>query len=112
MQLKTLYLHNFRNYAEAEIHFGPRLNIICGDNAAGKTNLLEAVYLLSTGRSFRTQHLSELIREGEPFFYLEAEILQHGAIQTIKLSFDGGHKRLQLNASTHSSFNHLLGTVP
>ena len=110
--LKTLYLRNFRNYEEATTTFNSRLNFIWGDNAEGKTNLLEAIYLLSTGRSFRTQHLSELIRTGESFFYLEGECIEQGISQTIKLSFDGKNKRLQLNASTHSSFNPLLGTLP
>ncbi len=110
--LKHLYLRNFRNYAEAEIRFAPRLNLIWGDNAQGKTNLLEAIYLLSTGCSFRTGHLSELIREGQPLFYLEAEIVQNQIAQSIKLSFDGQNKRLQLNATTHASFNPLLGSLP
>ena len=112
MYLKTLYLRHFRNYDEAEVSFGPRLNAICGDNAQGKTNLLEAIALVSTGRSFRTQHLSELIQEGHPFFYLEAEIVRDGVAQTAKLSFDGQNRRLQLNANTFATFNPLLGTLP
>ncbi|HEX2583326.1 MAG TPA: AAA family ATPase, partial [Chlamydiales bacterium] len=54
MHLKSLYLRNFRNYAEMEIQFSPRINLLYGDNAQGKTNLLEAIYLIATGRSFRT----------------------------------------------------------
>jgi DNA replication and repair protein RecF len=110
--LKQLYLRNFRNYKEAEVRFTPGINAIWGDNAQGKTNLLEAISLLSMGRSFRTQHLSELILEGESFFYLEAEFVQNRVAQSIKLSFDGQNKRLQLNATTYSSFNPLLGMLP
>jgi DNA replication and repair protein RecF len=110
--LKNLYLRNFRNYAEAEVHFSPRLNIFYGDNAQGKTNLLEAIYLIATGRSFRTQNLGELIRMGEPFFYLQAEIVRDGVNQIVKLSFDGQSRTLQLDATSHSSFHPLLGLLP
>ena len=112
MLLKALYLRNFRNFAEQEISFAPGLNLIWGDNAQGKTNLLEAISLFSTGRSFRSQHLAELIREGESFFYLEAQIVQNNVLQSVKISFDGQNKRLQLNASSYASFNPLLGTLP
>ena len=112
MHLASLYLRNFRNYREAEVHFDSKCNLLWGDNAQGKTNLLEAIYLLSTGRSFRTQRLSELIYEGESLFYLEAELIQNGVRQQIKLSFDGENKRLQLNASPHNWLTPLLGTMP
>ena len=112
MYLKSLYLRNFRNYAEAEIRFSPRLNILYGDNAQGKTNLLEAIYLFSTGRSFRTQHLSELVKSGESFFHLEAEIFRDNVLQKIQLTFDGQTKRLQMNANTYASFHPLLGILP
>ena len=110
--LKQLYLRNFRNFKEAEIRFSPDLNIIWGDNAQGKTNLLEAISLLAIGRSFRSQHLAELIRESESFFYIEAVIAQNTISQSVKISFDGQNKRLQINGSTHSSFYPLLGTLP
>ncbi len=112
MQLKKLYLRNFRNYAEAEVEFSPRLNVFWGENAQGKTNLLEAIHLVSTGRSFRTQNLSELIRLGEPFFYIEAEILRDGVTQTLKLSFDGQTRRLLMDGNSYASFHPLLGTLP
>ncbi len=112
MHLKALYLRNFRNYSEAELYLNPRLNVFYGENAQGKTNLLEAIYLLATGRSFRTQHLSELIRLGESFFFLEAEIVKDGVTQTVKLSFDGQNKRLQIDANHSSSFYSLLGILP
>ncbi len=111
-QLKSLYLRNFRNFDQVEIAFSPGINIIWGNNAAGKTNLLEAISLLAMGRSFRTQHLSELIREGESFFFLAAEILLAQVTHSIKLNFDGQNKKLQIDSTTFSSFNPLLGTLP
>jgi DNA replication and repair protein RecF len=110
--LKSLYLRNFRNYAETEVQFGQRLNIIHGENAQGKTNLLEAIYFIATGRSFRTQHLTELIRADEPFFYLEAELLRDGVSQTVKISYDGQNRRLQIDGNSYNSFHPLLGALP
>lgn len=110
--LKTLYLRNFRNYIEAEAHLSPGLNVFYGDNAQGKTNLLEAIYLIATGRSFRTQHLSELIRSGEKFFFLEAEIVRDNVTQRIKVTFDGQNRHLQIDANSYSSFHPLLGILP
>ncbi len=112
VRLKALYLRNFRNYEEAEFHFGPKLNVIYGKNAQGKTNLLEAIYLVATGRSFRTQHLSELIRSGQTFFHLEARIEKDHVHQTIRLTFDGTQKQLQIDANRYSSFHPLLGILP
>lgn len=112
MQLQALYLRNFRNYQEAEVVFSPHLNAICGANAQGKTNLLEAIFLIATGRSFRTQHLSELVREKESFFYLEAQIFCDGVLQKAVLSFEGKTKHLQLNAHSFTTFAPLLGTLP
>ena len=112
MFLKNLYLRNFRNFTEAQVEFDPKCNVLHGDNAQGKTNLLEAIYLIATGRSFRTMKVEELIRHGQSFFYIEATVVRDMISQTIKLSFDGESRRLQTEANTYSSFHHLLGLLP
>jgi len=110
--LRRLYLHHFRNYTQAEFTFSPGVNWICGKNAQGKTNLLEAIYLLSTGRSFRTHILSQLIQKEAGFFYIEAEIEKEGVSQTLKVSFDGETKKVEINATSYSNFSSLLGLLP
>lgn len=65
MVLKSLLLKNFRNYTKAEFKFNPHTTIIIGPNAMGKTNILEAVYLLSTGKSFRTDKDKQILRFGQ-----------------------------------------------
>ena len=62
MIAKKITLRNFRNIEEAEITFDKGINVLLGDNAEGKTNLLEALYFISIGKSFRLQHLNELIK--------------------------------------------------
>jgi DNA replication and repair protein RecF len=95
-----------------EVEFSPKTNLFYGSNAQGKTNLLEAIFLMSTGRSFRTHHLSECIREKEPFFFVEAEFEKDGVLQTIKLSFDGQTKKMEHNQTTYAHFTNLLGLLP
>lgn len=65
MYIKKLDLINFRNYEDLSIDFDEKVNLIVGENAQGKTNLIEAVYLSSMGRSFRTSRDNEMIRFGE-----------------------------------------------
>jgi DNA replication and repair protein RecF len=110
--IRKLYLRNFRNYASLEVEFSPKVNLIKGNNAQGKTNLLEALFFLSTGRSFRTSQLADLIRWNEPFFYLEAEFIKDNILQTIKLSFDGQAKKMHYNNTEFSHFTNLLGMLP
>jgi len=65
MTVKSLRLRNFRNYGTQIVEFSDNLNILYGENAQGKTNILEAIFLCSTGRSHRTQKDAELIKFGE-----------------------------------------------
>lgn len=55
MQIKKIYLQGFRNYKDKFFDFKPQTTMIVGPNAAGKTNILEAVNLLATGESFRAK---------------------------------------------------------
>lgn len=65
MVLKNISLQNFRNYNKAEFNFNSKTTIIIGPNAIGKTNILEAIYLLSTGKSFRTDKYSQILKFGQ-----------------------------------------------
>ncbi|MBI2330385.1 DNA replication/repair protein RecF [Candidatus Daviesbacteria bacterium] len=71
MFLKKIYLTNFRNYSNLELNFDHRPTILVGNNAAGKSNLLEAIYLLSTTKSLRAQTEDELIETGREFLKVE-----------------------------------------
>lgn len=112
MNIEKLYLHHFRNYREEVFAFSPGVNLIRGENAQGKTNLLEALFLVGTGRSFRTPHLKELIHQEAPFFFVEAEFKKENIQQKVRLSFDGEIKKLETNHTTYSHFNPLLGLLP
>ena len=72
MHINTLMAENFRNYEKEFITLSPGINVFYGDNAQGKTNILEACYLFSHGRSHRTKYDTELIKFGENLFTLNA----------------------------------------
>ena len=98
MHIKTLRLSNFRNYSSAQLEFSPYTNVIYGNNAQGKTNILEAVYLFSQGRSHRARSDKELIRFGEEFAKLNLEFSDErrdysGQMQILK----NGRKAVSVN---------------
>ena len=81
MYIQKIELKDFRNYENLSLDFNPNVNLILGKNAQGKTNLLEAVYLTSMGKSFRTNRMSEIIRFHENY----AKVLVH----TVKDGMEG-----------------------
>jgi len=112
MFLKKLLLRNFRNYANAEVVFSPSVNLIQGENGQGKTNLLVAIHFISTGRSFRTNSLSDLILFGQSFFYLEAHFQKDGVSQSIKIYYDENARKIQYNDTVYPTLTSLLGILP
>ncbi len=112
MWLKRLALSNFRNHKNLNVEFCPGVNLIQGKNGLGKTNLLEALHLISTGRSFRTAHLSDLICHGAPAFHISAEFERDGIEQSLTMSFDGTARKLKINATKYSNFSNALGLLP
>jgi len=65
VQIKTIALQNFRNHRSTVLALGPGVNVLVGDNAQGKTNLLEAIYLTCVGKGFRTPRDREMVKFGE-----------------------------------------------
>ena len=84
MHLCELSLSGFRNYEELEFTAQPGVNLIVGDNAQGKTNLLEAIVYLGSGKSFRTQKSAELVRFGATFADLSARVRSEGREQSLR----------------------------
>ena len=114
MNLQELYLRDFRNYAEETVCFDPGVNLIVGDNAQGKTNLLEAVSFLGSGRSFRAQKTGELIRFGAEFAELSGKICAQERCQTLRWVLFPGSRPRQLwrNGAKKRSAGDIAGVLP
>lgn len=112
MELQKLKLTHFRSYRQEEAFFSPGLNCIEGANGSGKSNLLEAIHLISTGKSFRTHRLYDLIKHSEAGFELEANFIKDTISHSLKVSFDKDGRRIFYNQTAHTSFLPLLGILP
>ena len=77
MYIKEIILENFRNYKYEKIELNENTNIIFGDNAQGKTNILEAIFMLGLGKSFRTNKEKELIKENEKNSKIEIKFVKN-----------------------------------
>lgn len=93
MIVESINISNFRNYSSIHVEFSPGINILFGDNSSGKTNMLEAVFVLCLGRSHR--HVSEavLIKQGNEFYRIEGLILNNGQINNVAVASQKGGKR-------------------
>ena len=114
MKISRIALNGFRNYDFDTADFSPGTNVIYGENAQGKTNLLEAVYMLAMGRSFRTRFDRELIGFGCDSAEILAEVESHEREQTVRILLRNGvRKQITVNAvkKTASELGETLNVV-
>lgn len=109
--IKQLKLHQFRNYELASLDLSPKINIFIGENGQGKTNCLEAIALLISGKSFRTSFLKEMIRKEASFFKVYALFEKQGIEQKLQLHYSSSEKKLLYNSTSYSSFMPLIGLL-
>ena len=114
MRLNQLSLRDFRNYVNLSVEFAPGVNLIVGDNAQGKTNLLEAIAYLGSGKSFRTQRTGELVRFGGEFAELEGRVFSQEREQSLRwLLFSGQRPRgIYQNGVKKKSAGEIAGVLP
>ena len=94
MQLSEIHIRDFRNYETLSLDFSPEVNLIVGDNAQGKTNLIEAIGYLGSGKSFRAQKTSELVRIGADFADISGSVFSQERQQTLRwVLFPSGRQR-------------------
>ncbi len=96
MNLENIQLHNFRNYRSLNLEFDPGVNLLVGDNAQGKTNLLEAIGYLGSGKSFRTQKNGELVFLGEDFAEIKGCVFSQERQQELRWLLFSGQRPRQL----------------
>ncbi len=113
MHVCSLRLSHFRNYQSTEVEFHPQLNLLLGSNAQGKTNVLEAIYCLSTTRSFRAAVDDEMIQFGEEAAAIESVLQREEGQEQIRLEMRKSKpKTLLVNGKKQKKLSSLLGRLP
>jgi DNA replication and repair protein RecF len=112
MSLAELRIENLRCVEYAALEFSPQLNLIAGENGAGKTSILEAIFLVGRGRSFRTRSTERLIRHGSPSLTVFGRTDDSPPKQAgVEVAADGG-TRARINGENAQSLLELSGVLP
>ncbi len=113
MFIKELHLTNFRNYARMSLHFQPGIYVIQGENGQGKSNLLEAIYSLCFGRSFRNFQENDLVRWKNQYYYLQGIIHTQQRFYQLEVGYEAAKKRkvVKVNGKAGKSLG-LAGKCP
>lgn len=111
MVLRQLSLTSFRNFAQESIRPGPAFNIVWGDNAQGKTSLLEAIFLLGYLRSFRSNRSEELIRRGDRQAVVAAEINRLGVEHRLALGLTTNERQCRIDGQGPTSSAEFIGRL-
>ena len=114
MHLTDIYLRSFRNYDEVTVAFEPGVNLIVGDNAQGKTNLLEAISYMDSGKSFRAQKTSEMIRFGADFAEIKGSVYAQERKQELRWVLFSSSRPRQIwrNGAKKKTTAEIAGVLP
>ena len=107
MKVSELSFEKYRNLTDSSIAPSDKVNVIYGENANGKTNLLEAIWLFCGGHSFRGSKENEMIRFGESFFKIGMKFFSQEREQEAEIIFDKGRKLIRINGVDKSSSSYL-----
>ena len=110
MFIKNIKVENFRNYENEVIEFNKNINIIYGNNAQGKTNILEAIFFSALGKSFRTSKEKQVIMKEKDFFKIHTEFQKKDREGTVDL-FLGNDKSISVNGIKLNKLSELLGNI-
>jgi DNA replication and repair protein RecF len=110
MHLAHLRLRDFRNYTRLDVDFAPGFHLLLGDNAQGKTNILEAIYLIATLRSFRGVGGAQMVRHGQKGYFIGANVVGQGG-HDIKMYWSSRERSLSLDGRPVRRLTDYLGVV-
>ncbi|MBQ0017340.1 MAG: DNA replication/repair protein RecF, partial [Clostridiales bacterium] len=112
MEIKSVKLNNYRNYTEEKVYFSPKLNVLLGKNAQGKTNLLEAIYFCSIAKSPRTKKETDLIKWEKDGANILLEFNTKAGEKKIEIAFKKkGKKIVKLNKINILKIADLIGAI-
>jgi DNA replication and repair protein RecF len=110
MHLAHLRLRDFRNYARLDANFAPGFQVLLGDNAQGKTNILEAIYLMATLRSFRGVGGTQMVRHGTKGYFVGGKVVGQGE-REIKMYWSTTERKLGLDNQPVRKLSDYLGVL-
>src|SRR5664279_1129333 len=113
MFIEDLQLIHFRNYEHEVINFEKGINVVVGENAQGKTNLIEAMFFLSRGYSHRASNLSELAQWEQDDFFINAHVVSDGVKHKITMKSNQGKRQILLDEKTgkRDRINRIFNTI-
>jgi len=110
--IQELELNRFRNYKKESLTFGEGINILYGQNAQGKTNILEALYISSTGKSHRTNNYNDLIQKGQTGFEIKLRAKINNRDNSIIIRYSNDKKKnAEINGIKREKLSDILGTL-
>ncbi len=110
MHLARLRLRDFRNYSRLDVDFGPGFHLLLGDNAQGKTNILEAIYLLASLRSFRGVGGAQMVRHGQRGYFVGCQVVGP-TVHEIKMYWSAKERRLAVDGQPVRRLSDYLGLL-
>ncbi|HET7580545.1 MAG TPA: DNA replication/repair protein RecF [Bacillales bacterium] len=111
MNLKTLKLVHYRNYKQVDLSFDNEINVLIGENAQGKTNLLEAIYVLAMAKSHRTPHDKEIIHWDEEYAKIEGKVQNARGGLPLELVISKQGKKVKVNHLEKRKLSDYVGTL-
>lgn len=113
MHLKKISLFNYKNFSEASFEFDSKVNCFVGKNGIGKTNVLDAIYHLSYGKSYFNPLAVQNIKHGEDFFVIDGEFEKDARSEQVLYSLKKGQKKiLKRNGKLYEKFSDHIGFIP
>ncbi|ACK98413.1 DNA replication/repair protein RecF [Bacillus thuringiensis] len=111
MFISEIQLKNYRNYEKLELSFEDKVNVIIGENAQGKTNLMEAIYVLAMAKSHRTSNDRELIRWDEEFGQIKGKLQKRNSSLSLELNISKKGKKAKLNQLEQQKLSQYIGVM-
>ncbi|MBS2967214.1 DNA replication/repair protein RecF [Metabacillus sp. KIGAM252] len=111
MHIQELKLRNYRNYPELTVSFENKVNVIIGENAQGKTNMMEAIYVLAMAKSHRTSNDKDLIRWDEEYAKIEGRVVKANGSIPMQLVLSKKGKKAKINHLEQQKLSQYIGAV-
>ena len=111
MYIERLELINYRNYESIQLDFSPKINVFIGENAQGKTNVMESIYVLSMAKSHRTSNDKELIRWEADYGKIKGNIQRKYGHLPLELIFSKKGKKAKVNHLEQTKLSNYIGQL-